>query len=220
MSVVESSSRQPSRVAGGIVYSRYVKRTLDIGLALVLLPVVGFVVVVFGALVRLDGGPAFFGHERVGQHGRSFRCWKLRSMIRNSNEVLEELLATDAVAAEEWNRDRKLGNDPRITRLGQFMRATSIDELPQIWNVLRGDMSFVGPRPVTRGELARYRGSEAFYLAGKPGITGLWQVSGRNDVNYAERVRLDVEYVSKCSLRLDLSVIFRTFGAVLERTGR
>lgn len=220
MSVVESSSRPPSRVAGRILYSRYVKRSLDVGLALVLLPFVGLVVAVFGMLVRLDGGPAFFGHERVGRHGQPFRCWKLRSMVRNSSEVLEELLANDAAAAQEWRRDHKLSNDPRITRIGRFMRATSLDELPQIWNVLRGDMSFVGPRPVTRAELARYRGFEAFYLASKPGITGLWQVSGRNDVDYAERVRLDVEYVSMCSLRLDLAVLCRTFGAVLERTGR
>lgn len=220
MSVLEDSSRQPLRVAGGPIYSRYVKRVLDVGVALLLLPVVGLAIAAFALLVRLDGGPAFFGHERIGQDGRPFRCWKLRSMVPNSKEVLRDLLASDPVAAQEWRRDHKLSNDPRVTGLGRLMRALSIDELPQIWNVLRGEMSLVGPRPVTREELVRYRGFEAFYLATKPGITGLWQVSGRNDVEYAERVRLDVAYATTCSLRLDLMVMVQTLGAVIARTGR
>jgi lipopolysaccharide/colanic/teichoic acid biosynthesis glycosyltransferase len=220
MSAIENSSRQHSRFFGQPLYSRYIKRAFDIVLAIFLMPLVGLVVAVFALLTRLDGGPAFFKHERIGKDGHPFQCWKLRSMTPNSKEVLNQLLASDAAAAEEWERDRKLSNDPRITRLGRMMRASSIDELPQIWNVLRGDMSFVGPRPVTREELSRYRGYVDYYLTSKPGITGLWQVSGRNDIEYAERVRLDVEYVTMCSLWLDLAVLLRTVGAVLGRSGR
>jgi lipopolysaccharide/colanic/teichoic acid biosynthesis glycosyltransferase len=219
MSAIENSSRQQSQIFEQPLYSRYFKRAFDIAFAILLMPLVGLVVAVFALLTRLDGGPAFFRHERIGRHGRPFQCWKLRSMTPNSKEVLNQLLAGDAAAAEEWKRDQKLSNDPRITRLGRMMRASSIDELPQIWNVLRGDMSFVGPRPVTREELSRYRGYVDYYLASKPGITGLWQVSGRNAIDYAERVRLDVEYVSTCSLRLDLAVLLRTVGAVLGRNG-
>ena len=200
-------------------YSRYVKRLLDLGLIILALPAVLPVILLLALLVRRDGGPAFFGHERVGRHGTSFRCWKLRTMAENAKELLEQHLERDPAAAEEWKVHQKLSDDPRVTRLGRVLRATSLDELPQLWNVFRGEMSLVGPRPITRAELGRYQGSEGYYLAARPGVTGLWQVSGRNDLSYPERVRLDVRYVKTCSLVADVTILMKTIGAVLRRSG-
>lgn len=196
------------------------KRAFDLFLALLFLPVILPIILTLAVLTLMDGGPAFFGHKRVGQNDQTFRCWKIRTMIPNAEAVLQKHLAENPEAAAEWASDYKLNDDPRITRIGHFLRQTSLDELPQIWNVLRGEMSFVGPRPVTRVELEKYRGYEWCYLSVKPGITGLWQVSGRNDVNYAERVQMDVAYLSSHSLVQDVSIIFRTAGAVLNRTGK
>ena len=140
-------------------------------------------------------------------------------MVNNSQEVLEHLLATDPVAKAEWEKDFKLKNDPRITPIGHFIRKTSIDELPQLWNVLKGDMSFVGPRPVTEVELQRYRQYVRYYLAVRPGITGLWQVSGRNDTTYNERIRLDTKYVISWTLLKDIQILFKTVLVVLFRKG-
>lgn len=200
--------------------SETIKSAMDIVLVLLTLPLVIPVVAVLYALTRLDGGPGFFGHTRVGRDGRLFRCWKVRTMVTDAETALAEHLARNPSAAAQWQREFKLDDDPRITRLGAFLRSTSLDELPQIWNVLRGEMSLVGPRPITQDELANYRGYEWCYLSVKPGITGLWQVSGRNDVSYAERVQMDVEYLRSRSLMLDLSLILKTVGAVLRRTGK
>ncbi|MGH1421212.1 MAG: sugar transferase [Hyphomonas sp.] len=197
-----------------------VKRVIDLMLAVLILPAILPVIAVLYVLTRRDGGPGFFGHVRVGKDNKEFRCWKIRTMVHNAEAVLEDYLASNPEAAAEWNRDFKLTNDPRITRLGRILRETSLDELPQIWNVLLGEMSFVGPRPVTRKEMDKYRGYEWCYLSSKPGITGLWQVSGRNDVDYDERVQMDMEYVTTQSVVGDLSIIMRTAGAVLNRTGR
>jgi exopolysaccharide production protein ExoY len=199
---------------------RITKRLFDIVLALLLLPVLVPVIFALWAVTRRDGGPGFFGHVRVGKNGKSFKCWKIRTMVVHAEARLQEHLAANPAAAEEWARDHKLTDDPRITRLGRFLRRSSLDELPQIWNVLKGEMSFVGPRPVTRVEMRKYGQFRTAYLSLKPGITGLWQISGRNDVTYDERVRMDVEYLQTMSILDDIRIILKTAGAVLDRTGK
>lgn len=169
--------------------------------------------------IRQDGGPAVFSHQRIGRDGRPFGCLKFRTMVVNAQEVLQHLLATDPAARAEWERDFKLKNDPRITPVGQFLRRTSLDELPQLWNVLRGDMSLVGPRPVIEAELARYGEAVRYYLEAKPGITGLWQVSGRSDLDYPQRVMLDTWYVQNWSLWHDIVILAKTVRVVLWRDG-
>lgn len=169
--------------------------------------------------IRKDGGPAFYGHVRVGKDGKPFKCWKFRSMILNSAEVLEELLKNDPAAREEWERDFKLREDPRITKIGAFLRKSSLDELPQLWNVLKGEMSLVGPRPVIEDERKYYGEKWAEYLSVKPGMTGLWQVSGRNDTTYDERVEMDADYVHNWSLWSDFTIIFKTIFVVLDHRG-
>ena len=170
-------------------------------------------------IVKRDGGPAFYSQRRIGQNGRPFKCWKFRSMVTNSAEVLSNLLENSAEARAEWERDFKLKDDPRITRIGAFLRKTSLDELPQLWNVLVGEMSLVGPRPVTEPELKYYGEQVKDYYAARPGMTGLWQVSGRNDVSYAERVALDSYYVHNWSLLKDVGIMFKTVGVVLQKRG-
>lgn len=196
------------------------KSGFDMIVALLLVPVVLPIIAILYILTRREGAAGFYGHERVGRDGRSFNCWKIRTMVPDSAAVLKRHLAENPEAAAEWARDYKLTNDPRVTRLGNFLRRTSLDELPQLLNVLRGEMSFVGPRPVTTKELEKYRGYEWCYLTLKPGITGLWQVSGRNDVDYATRVRLDATYRVKRSFVGDIAIMFKTVGAVLSSTGR
>jgi len=168
---------------------------------------------------RHDGAPVLFGHYRVGRNGRLFRCLKFRTMYRESEQMLAELLARDPVARGQWERDQKLVDDPRVTPIGRFLRRTSLDELPQLINVLRGEMRLVGPRPVTVGELTRYGRVRWQYLSVTPGITGLWQVSGRNNTSYDERVALDARYVAQRSLALDLRILLRTVAVVLRREG-
>lgn len=200
-------------------YGRAGKRLFDLGLALLLLPVLAPVILLLWAVARHDGGPGFFGHTRVGRDGRRFTCWKIRSMVADAEAQLQAHLDSSPEAAAEWARGHKLANDPRISRLGHVLRKTSLDELPQIWNVLKGEMSFVGPRPVVAAELARYGSAAAAYRAQTPGITGLWQVSGRNAVSYDERVALDTAYLARRSFSRDLWIIARTGAAVLRRTG-
>ncbi|MDT0176050.1 undecaprenyl-phosphate galactose phosphotransferase WbaP [Enterobacter sp. BRE11] len=199
--------------------SRFLKRAFDIVGALSIILMLLPALLVLGFLVGRDGGPPIYGHERVGMNGRKFKCLKFRSMVINSKEVLEEVLRTDPVARAEWDKDFKLKNDPRITKVGHFIRKTSLDELPQLWNVVRGDMSLVGPRPVIEDELCRYAGDVDYYLMAKPGMTGLWQVSGRNDVDYETRVYFDSWYVKNWSLWNDIAILFKTVGVVLKRDG-
>ncbi|MGX7004387.1 sugar transferase [Caballeronia sp. KNU42] len=196
-----------------------VKRTIDIVGASSLLIAMSPILLVMGAIVMSDGGRPVFGHLRVGRNGRKFRCLKFRSMVTGADVVLKHLLATDPKAREEWERDFKLKNDIRITPIGRLLRRTSLDELPQLWNVLRGDMSLVGPRPIVDEELARYGADVHYYLETKPGMTGLWQVSGRNDVDYATRVSLDVSYAKECSLSLDILILLKTFKVIFKRDG-
>lgn len=202
-------------------YLRMGKRIFDLTLILLSLPITLPVIAIMALLVMRDGASPFFGHKRIGRDGQEFYCWKLRSMVPDSAERLRAHLAANPAAKAEWEANFKLDDDPRITRIGNFLRKSSLDELPQILNILRGEMSCVGPRPVTAIELERYgkKGSLA-YKAMRPGLTGLWQVSGRNDVSYAERVNLDIRYARRCSLKLDLYITWRTLHAVLARTGR
>ena len=168
---------------------------------------------------RTDGAPLFFGHYRVGLNGKLFRCLKFRSMARNSQQLLADLLATDPVAREQWARDHKLEVDPRITPIGNFLRRTSLDELPQLFNVLKGEMTLVGPRPITFEELRKYGTVRWHYLSVRPGITGLWQVSGRNNLTYDERVALDQEYVERRTAWGDLKILFKTVRVVVAKEG-
>ncbi|WP_338663293.1 sugar transferase [Pararoseomonas sp. SCSIO 73927] len=197
-----------------------VKRGLDLGTALLLLAVLAPLLLLLFVAVRLDGGAALFGHPRVGRGGRVFRCLKFRSMRPDADAALAELLRTDPGARAEWEATRKLRRDPRVTALGRFLRVSSLDELPQLFNVLRGEMSLVGPRPVTKDELSTFYGADArWYVQVRPGLTGPWQVSGRSATGYAERVRLDVDYVRNPSVRRDLALLGRTVGAVLKGRG-
>ena len=200
------------------VFSRS-KRALDVALCLLALPVWLPLVAALALMVRRDGGPAFFGHRRVGRNRRAFTCWKLRSMVPDAEARLRALVQSDPRSAQDWAAGCKLSDDPRVTRFGRFLRRTSLDELPQLWNVLRGDMSLVGPRPVTSDELVRYGAAVGGYLAVRPGLTGLWQVSGRNALCYAQRVALDCRYVSAATVRTDLHVLLLTLAEVLRRGG-
>ncbi len=199
--------------------SRFVKRTFDIICSSLIILISSPLLAYLYYKVTRDGGPAIYGHMRVGRHGKLFPCYKFRSMVLNSQEVLDELLACDPAAREEWDRDFKLKNDPRITSVGRFIRKTSLDELPQLFNVLKGQMSLVGPRPIISEELARYDDNVDYYLMAKPGMTGLWQVSGRNDVDYDTRVYFDSWYVKNWSLWNDIAILFKTVKVVLHRDG-
>jgi exopolysaccharide production protein ExoY len=195
-------------------------RILDIAIASCALVFLGPLLLVVAGLVYLvDPGPVFFAHRRLGQNGRPFPCFKFRTMVVDAEQRLKQLLMTSNEAREEWARDFKLRRDPRITPIGNFLRKSSIDELPQLINVLRGEMSIVGPRPIVEGEIERYGRYYAHYSAVKPGLTGLWQVSGRNDVSYRRRVALDVSYARNKSLGLDLRILVMTVPAVLLAKG-
>ncbi len=195
------------------------KRAFDILAVLAVAPIALALLALILPLVKLDGGPAFFGHRRVGRGNKEFRCWKIRTMVPQAEQILREQLHSDDALSAQWNAHRKLPQDSRITWTGRFLRGWSLDEVPQLWNVLRGDMSLVGPRPVTRSELAKYGADAWSYLAVQPGVTGLWQVSGRNDTSYAERVRLDTRYCQSITVLGDLGILVRTVGVVLRRTG-
>ena len=166
-----------------------------------------------------DGGSPLYGHVRVGRMGQLFRCWKFRSMVVDADKILAKHLAADPKARAEWEANHKLRQDPRITPIGRFLRASSLDELPQLWNVWVGEMSIVGPRPIVIAEIERYKSNFTDYCACRPGITGLWQISGRNDVSYDQRVALDTRYAKTRSLLLDLKIIMSTIPAVLAQRG-
>jgi exopolysaccharide production protein ExoY len=200
------------------------KRPFDlIGSVLLLLflfPV--FVSLIVAQFVSSPGAPIFFRQMRVGKEGVTFSCLKFRTMCTNADLVLRELLDRDPAARAEWARSHKLNKDPRVSRVGRILRATSLDELPQLWNVLRGEMSLVGPRPVTEAEVQKWYkelGGAAAYISVRPGITGLWQVSGRSCTTYEHRVELDCRYVQELSLANDIRILWRTVGAVLRQAG-
>jgi undecaprenyl-phosphate galactose phosphotransferase len=195
------------------------KRLFDILGAAFCLLALAPVMISLAILVRRDGGPAIFGHRRIGSDGKTFLCLKFRSMCTDAERKLKEHLANDPAAQAEWDKDFKLKDDPRITSLGQLLRRTSLDELPQLFNVLRGEMSLVGPRPIVADEVPRYGDRFIAYRNCRPGITGLWQVSGRNDISYRARVRLDSFYAARWSMAKDVFILIRTVGVVFRRSG-
>jgi Undecaprenyl-phosphate galactose phosphotransferase WbaP len=198
----------------------FIKRTWDIVLVVLFAPVLLPVLGVVASVVWLSSpGPVFFLHRRIRRHGEFFTMWKFRTMCINSGEVLETYLASHPEARAEWKKTHKLKCDPRVTRVGNFLRRTSLDELPQLWNVLTGTMSLVGPRPIVAAEVEKYGEYFADYCMVRPGLTGLWQVSGRNELSYPERVRLDREYAQTWSLYGDLKILLRTWTSVVNRDG-
>lgn len=196
-----------------------VKRAVDILGAIVGIALFGPLMLIIAALVKREGGDAIFAHERLGRNGVLFPCLKFRTMVPDAKERLAALLASDPAARAEWERDHKLSNDPRITALGGFLRKTSLDELPQFFNVLRGEMSLVGPRPITAAEREKYGEDFEFYAQCRPGITGIWQVSGRNNISYPARVALDAQYALNQSILLDLAILLRTFWVMASGSG-
>ncbi|WP_435171505.1 sugar transferase [Falsirhodobacter sp. 1013] len=196
------------------------KRALDVALVLLSLPLFGILILGLIILIKLtDRGPLLYGHRRVGFGGTEFKCWKFRTMVVNGDEILARHLEANPQDRVLWEAERKLTNDPRVTRIGAVLRKLSLDELPQLLNVLCGEMSIVGPRPVVRDELDNYAATAPLYLITRPGLTGLWQVSGRSDTTYAERVRLDRQYVQGWSMLLDIKIILRTVPALLSSRG-
>lgn len=193
------------------------KRALDVIVASTALVLSLPLMAIAALLIKVTmGGSVLFAHRRVGFNGRSFNCYKFRTMVEGAEHLLDEYLACHPQAAEEWQATQKLKNDPRITLLGQVLRRSSFDELPQLINVLRGEMSCVGPRPVVADELPRYGCVAVEYLKSRPGLTGLWQISGRNDVDYAHRVLLDAQYIGNWSLWNDLVILAWTAVAVMR----
>ena len=200
--------------------SRMLKRAFDLAITCTLLMVGSPLFLLLAVLVKLSSpGPVFYGQERIGRHGRHFKAWKFRSMIPNADAVLQQYLDSNPALRAEWDRDHKLRNDPRVTSIGGFLRKTSLDELPQLFNVLVGEMSLVGPRPIVDDEVEKYGAVHLLYEQIRPGITGLWQVSGRNNTAYEVRIGHDRTYVLNWSLLLDLYILVRTVKTVLLREG-
>lgn len=205
--------REPSRGPQSV-------RVFDLVVAIAAIVFTAPLLIAIAVAIRLsDGGPALFRQERIGRDGRRFQCLKFRTMVVDSEQRLAAVLASNPIALSEWERYRKLRDDPRITAVGRFLRKSSLDELPQVFNVLKGEMSIVGPRPITASEIRLYGFRFADYARCKPGITGLWQVSGRSDTNFRRRVALDTVYSRRRTLWLDLKLIALTIPAVLSGRG-
>lgn len=201
-------------------YSLFWKRVLDFMLLLISSPLTIPLVAVVSLIVKITSpGPVFFGHKRIGKNGKEFKCWKFRSMVIDADKQLEKILAENPAMREEWERDRKFTNDPRVTKIGKILRKTSIDEIPQFFNILTGEMSFIGPRPVTAPELDKYNNKANFILQVQPGLSGMWQISGRSDTGYEERVTLDAYYIQNWSVWLDIWIIIKTVVVVLTGKG-
>jgi exopolysaccharide production protein ExoY len=193
------------------------KRAFDFAVAAATLIFLAPALITIAALVKLSNpGPILYRHTRVGRQGERFECLKFRTMATDSEERLARILLDDPYAAEEWQSNQKLRDDPRVTPIGAFLRKSSLDELPQLWNVLRGDMSIIGPRPITRAELNRYGKERRYYLLVRPGITGLWQVSGRSSTGYDKRIRYDREYLEEWSWLGEFWILLMTIPAVLN----
>lgn len=215
VSVLLKRSKDPQYVVGGKT-----KRIFDLVTSSIIFAVFLPLFIIVAGLVKLAApGPIIFRHVRVGLGGRRFQCLKFRTMVVNSDEVLQGLLDSNPEAWREWERTQKLTNDPRITPIGAFLRRSSLDELPQLINVMRGEMSLVGPRPVVPQELKRYGDRIGLYLLARPGITGIWQVNGRSDRKYDERVEMDADYVRNWRFSTDFAILVRTLVAVLARKG-
>ncbi len=199
------------------LYRRGAKRLLDLCAVAVAAPIVLPLIAGMACAVAIDGGQPFYTQSRVGKGGRIFRMWKLRSMVCDADARMEAHLAADPAARDEWDMTQKLKSDPRITPLGQFLRRSSLDELPQLWNVVTGDMSLVGPRPMMPNQTNMYPGT-AYYVL-RPGITGLWQTAGRNRTTFAARAEFDAAYEGQVTLRRDVAILWRTVSVVLRGTG-
>ena len=218
----EVRDRQKSRAIGPTLplagpYELGLKRLFDVFCVLASLPFVAPLIAVLALIVASDGSPAFYRQDRVGRNGRIYRIWKLRTMVADADMMLQEHLARNPEAAAEWELTQKLKRDPRITKIGLLLRKSSIDELPQLWNVLIGDMSLVGPRPMMPEQQDMYPGLA--YYAHRPGITGSWQVSKRNESTFAERARFDTDYIANMSFANDLKLLSATVRVVIRGTG-
>jgi lipopolysaccharide/colanic/teichoic acid biosynthesis glycosyltransferase len=210
----------PSAKAAGELYRQFGKRLFDIAFVLTILPFLVPLIAGLAIFASFDTAPPFFGHRRVGQAGRPFRCWKIRTMVPHAEDRLCAYLDANPAEKLVWERDFKLPDDPRLTQFGRLLRKSSLDELPQFLNVLLGEMSVVGPRPVTGEEIHKYGAGAEKVLSVRPGITGPWQVGARNACRYDERVALDLQYVQSMSFWGDVKIIGQTIMAVLRRTGR
>ncbi len=200
--------------------SRAAKRVLDLAFCILLTPFVLPLMIVIALLIAAESGfPVFYSQRRLGHDGQPFRIWKFRTMVRNAGAVLQRTLDANPELRREWAENHKLRDDPRITAVGKFLRKTSLDELPQLWNVLKGEMSWVGPRPIVREEIPKYKEAYSLYVKTTPGLTGLWQVSGRNHTTYAERVAYDAYYVRNWSVWMDLYLLAKTVTVVLTGDG-
>ena len=204
--------------AHGGIYRGFGKRLLDIIFVVMTLPFSVPLIALCAIALWVEGGSPFYTQDRLGRNGKYFSIFKLRTMVRNADEVLEKYLAADPIRRREWDELQKLKDDPRVTAIGQLMRTTSLDELPQLFNVLKGDMSLVGPRPMLPEQLTMY-GNPSAYFALRPGITGLWQVSTRNATKFTYRNEVDGAYERALTFKLDLNVLYKTIGVVLRRTG-
>jgi Undecaprenyl-phosphate galactose phosphotransferase WbaP len=199
---------------------RVIKRALDIFLVVICSPLLLILFATIAAAVRISSpGPIFFSHRRIRRHGAFFSMWKFRTMCANSAQILEDYLDAHPDARIEWRKSHKLKNDPRVTPVGNFLRRTSLDELPQLWNVLTGSMSLVGPRPIVAAEVEKYGPFFADYCLVKPGVTGLWQISGRSQTTYPERVQLDRKYAHNWSFWGDIGILFKTLASVVNQDG-
>jgi len=215
-----SRPRRSNRIPSQLFRYRVLKRGLDVLAVVAAGPVLIPILFMAACLVILSSpGPVFYSHRRIRHDGAFFSMWKFRTMCVNSAEVLEDHLSRHPEARAEWSRTHKLRDDPRVTRIGRLMRRYSVDELPQVWNVLTGKMSLVGPRPIVAAEVEKYKDSFSFYCRVKPGLTGLWQVSGRSKLTYDERVALDRDYVEHWSLGRDLKILLKTIPSVVNQDG-
>lgn len=200
--------------------SLLIKRMTDLFLLFISAPLTIPVIIIVSLIVKLSNpGPVFYGHTRIGKNGKKFKCWKFRSMVVDADKQLEKILAENPQMRAEWEKDRKFTDDPRITKIGKILRKTSIDELPQFFNILTGEMSFVGPRPVTYPELEKYGGKADFILSVQPGLSGMWQISGRSDTGYEERIMLDSYYIQNWTIWLDIWIIIKTVYVVIKGKG-
>jgi len=212
---LSSAEMSPLGALGGSI-----KRAFDIVAAVLLIVLLAPLMLMISALIiGAQGRPFFIRHRRVGHNGQEFGCFKFRTMVTNAEEILTEHLKRSPAAAMQWTANRKLVDDPRITPLGQALRKSSLDELPQLFNIVRGEMSLVGPRPIVRDEAANYGAAFGDYIRARPGLTGLWQVKGRSCTSYEERVKLDCEYVSSWSFRQDIAILLMTVPSVLAARG-
>ena len=225
-----TSNQQLKDIAGTIGFSSihnltfktnlFTKRILDILIVLFFSPLWIPIMIILAFLTKITSkGPVFYGHKRIGKNHKEIKCWKFRSMCTNSQEILEQILATDPIRRAEWEKDRKFLDDPRVTKFGKILRKTSLDELPQIFNILKGDMSLVGPRPVTEPELIKYGKYQDYVLSVLPGLSGMWQISGRSDTGYEERISFDSYYIQNWSIWLDIWILLKTVWVVISGKG-